>query len=81
MVCLASHGKFGNDPTRVTTQSDRRLLGLEGQGMRKFLYRVLIGIILVPLGFFLVLWAEFWPIAATSRRHFQAQVNDDPWQV
>jgi mono/diheme cytochrome c family protein len=35
--------------------------------MRKFLCGVLIGIILVPLGFFLVLWAGFWPIAATSQ--------------
>jgi hypothetical protein len=35
--------------------------------MRKFLRGVLIGTILVPLGFFLVLWAGFWPIAATSQ--------------
>jgi hypothetical protein len=35
--------------------------------MRKFLCGVLIGIILVPLGFFLVLWAGFWPTAATSQ--------------
>jgi mono/diheme cytochrome c family protein len=35
--------------------------------MRKFLCGVLTGIVLVPLGFFFVLRAGFWPAAATSR--------------
>jgi len=38
--------------------------------MRKFLCGVLAGIALVPLGFFLVLQAGFWPIAATSQPSF-----------
>jgi mono/diheme cytochrome c family protein len=35
--------------------------------MRKFLCGVLTGIALVPLGFFLVLRAGLWPVAATSQ--------------
>jgi thiosulfate dehydrogenase len=35
--------------------------------MRKFLCGVLVGIVLVPLGFFFVLRAGFWPIAAASQ--------------
>jgi mono/diheme cytochrome c family protein len=35
--------------------------------MRRLLCGVLIGIILVPLGFFFILLAGLWPIAATSQ--------------
>jgi mono/diheme cytochrome c family protein len=35
--------------------------------MRKFVCGVLTGIVLVPLGFFCVLQAGFWPTAATSQ--------------
>jgi mono/diheme cytochrome c family protein len=38
-----------------------------GQEMRTFLCGVLIGMILVPIVFFFVLRAGFWPIAATSQ--------------
>ena len=35
--------------------------------MRKFLSGVLVGLVLFPLGFLLVLWGGFWPTAATSQ--------------
>ena len=39
----------------------------QGQEMGKFICGVLSGIVLVPLGFFFVLRAGFWPIAATAQ--------------
>jgi thiosulfate dehydrogenase len=35
--------------------------------MRRFLCGVVVGLVLVPLGFFALLWGGFWPVAATSQ--------------